>query len=111
MKKTPRAVQALVLPLLVAAAVLTTACSGRLAAPRPDPIGPLRAEFDAADANGDEALDRDEVAAGMPKLLDAFDAIDTDGNGLISPAELGSYLQWQRVLRRRPGEPMDQPRR
>jgi Ca2+-binding EF-hand superfamily protein len=47
----------------------------------------------------------------MPKLVDAFDTIDTDGNGLISPAELGSYLQWQRVLRRRPGESMDLPRR
>jgi Ca2+-binding EF-hand superfamily protein len=102
-------VQALV--ALAAAAILVTACNGRLGTARPDPIGPLRAQFDAADSNGDELLDRDEVAAGMPKLLDAFDTIDTDGNGLISPAELGSYLQWQRVLRRRPGEPMDLPRR
>jgi hypothetical protein len=100
-----------VLLALVVAAILATACSGRIGAGRPDPIGPLRAEFDAADTNGDEALDRDEVAAGMPKLVDAFDTIDTDGNGLISPAELGSYLQWQRVLRRRPGESMDLPRR
>jgi hypothetical protein len=92
---------------LAAFAALAAACGGRLGAPRPDPIAPLRAEFDAADTSGDELLDRDEIAAGLPQLLDAFAAIDTDGNGLISAAELGSYLQWQRVLRQRPGDPVE----
>jgi hypothetical protein len=98
-------------PVVMAAVVLLAACSGRLGAARHDPIAPVRAEFDAADVNGDEALNRDELAAGLPQLLDAFAAIDTDGNGLISVAELGSYLQWQRVLRRRPGDPVETLRR
>ncbi len=99
------------LPALIGVALLASACGGRLGAPRPDPIAPVRTQFDAADTNGDEALDRDEVAAGMPKLLDAFETIDTDGNGLMSAAELGSYLQWQRVLRWRPGAAVDTPLR
>ena len=98
-------------PVLMTVVFLLAACGGRLGAARPDPIAPVRAEFDAADVNGDEALDRDEIAAGLPQLLDAFEAIDTDGSGLVSVAELGSYLQWQRVLRRRPGDPVETLRR
>lgn len=93
--------------MTVVLVVLIAGCSGRLDTARPDPIGSLRGKFDAADRNGDEMLDRDEVAVGMPSLRDVFESIDTDGNGLISAAELGSYLQWQRVLRQPPGEAME----
>ncbi len=78
---------------------LITACSGSFGDARRDPLTPVRAEFDAADSDGNEALDREEAAAGMPKLLDVFTEVDTDGNGEMTAAELRSYLQWQRVLR------------
>ncbi len=39
------------------------------------------------DANGDGRISRDEVA-GHPKLAGAFDTIDTDKDGFLSPEEL-----------------------
>lgn len=84
---------------MLAVVLLLPACGSSYRELRRDPLGPLRAEFDAADADGNESLNRDEVARGMPKLLDVFTQIDTDGNGEMTAAELGSYLQWQRVLR------------
>lgn len=85
--------------LAVLLAALLGACGGGFSDARRDPLTPVRAEFDAADSNGNESLDRGEVAAGMPKLLDVFTEVDTDGNGEMTAAELRSYLQWQRVLR------------
>jgi hypothetical protein len=84
---------------MVVVAALVAACGGRLSDARRDPLTPVRAEFEAADTDGDESLDRDEVAAGMPKLTEVFTEVDTDGNGEMTAAELRSYLQWQRVLR------------
>lgn len=68
--------------------------------PRRDALAPLRDKFDAADTDDDDALSRDETAQGMPDLTSSFDTIDTDHNQLVSAAELRSYLEWQRILRR-----------
>ncbi|MES0874815.1 hypothetical protein [Sinimarinibacterium thermocellulolyticum] len=81
---------------------LALGACGSLPDARRDPLAPLRAAFDAADANDSESLDRDEAAAGMPELAAVFDDVDTDGNGEMTAAELRSYLQWQRVLRHGP---------
>lgn len=91
------------LPLLtLAVATLLCACGTRYGERRPDAFDPVRKDFDAADADRDENLSRDEVAAGMPKLLPVFETIDTDGNQRLSTGELRSWLEWQRVLRAPP---------
>ncbi|MEQ1439130.1 EF-hand domain-containing protein [Fontimonas sp. SYSU GA230001] len=95
----------------LAALVLLAACA---ATPperdaRRDALAPLRDRFDAADRDGDGALDRDELAAGLPEFVADVDAIDTDRNGRISAAELRSYLEWQRILRRKPNDLREQP--
>ncbi|MGB1563897.1 MAG: hypothetical protein ACPHN2_20595 [Sinimarinibacterium flocculans] len=95
---TSRRTRAAALPLALTLP-LVAGCAGGYADARRDALSPVRAEFDAADTDGDEALDREEVAAGMPKLLEVFAEVDTDGNGEMTAAELRSYLQWQRVLR------------
>lgn len=84
---------------LAALLLLLAGCGGPGAADtRRDALAPMRAQFDAADVDGDEALTRREAAHGMPRLLPSFDEIDTDGNARVSAAELRSYLEWQRVL-------------
>ena len=88
-----------ILRAVALSAVLLAACGGGFNDARRDPLTPVRAQFEAADTDGNESLDRDEVAAGMPKLVEVFNEIDTDGNGEMTAAELRSYLQWQRVLR------------
>lgn len=90
------------IPVLAAAAVLCACAGPRYGDPRGDALKSVRAEFDAADADRDENLNRDEVAAGMPRLLPVFESIDTDGNQRVSTGELRSYLEWQRVLRAQP---------
>lgn len=89
--------------LLVVIAPQLTACGS--SGPRPDALTPIRERFEAADKNGDEALSRDEMRDGMPEFLKDFDTIDTDGNGLVSAAEMRSFLLWQRVLRAQPTGP------
>lgn len=46
------------------------------------------ARFARADADGDGALSRDEVQAGMPELAEGFDRLDRNGNGRIERHEL-----------------------
>ena len=89
-------------PAVVLVALLIGACAPtpRHKDPRRDALAPLRDRFDAADADGDGALSRDETARGMPELEASFDTIDTDRNALVSAAEASSYLEWQRILRR-----------
>ncbi|MDP9139406.1 MAG: hypothetical protein M3O62_01265 [Pseudomonadota bacterium] len=86
-----------VLLLLLGAAMLSS-CGKRVGEARPDLLTPLRAEFAAADKDGDDTLTREEAAA-MPELVPVFDAVDTDHNDRVSTGELRSYLEWQRVLR------------
>lgn len=91
------------LPILtLAVAALLCACGARYGERRPDAFDPVRKDFAAADVDGDENLTREEVAAGMPRLLPVFETIDTDGNQRLSTGELRSWLEWQRVLRAPP---------
>jgi len=56
----------------------------------------IRDAFKKADANNDEQLSREEFAT--LNIQDAnFDEVDTDNNGLVSLAELRSYLDWRRI--------------
>jgi hypothetical protein len=84
--------------MVLSGAMLLSACSNRVGEARPDLLTPLRAEFAAADKDGDDTLTREEALA-MPELVPVFDAVDTDKNDRVSTGELRSYLEWQRVLR------------
>lgn len=56
--------------------------------------------FRAADANKDRSLNRDEAAAGLPKVLSRnFEKIDTDKSGGITPEELWAMHQREVVER------------
>ena len=58
------------------------------------------ARFRAADADASRSLNRDEAAAGLPKVLSRnFDKIDTDKSGGITPEELWSMHQREVVER------------
>ena len=51
--------------------------------------------FKAADADGDEWLTPAELDAGFPWLAGKFSEVDTDHNGKVSEAEVGSYIELQ----------------
>lgn len=87
--------------MLVAALVCACAPTPKHKDPRRDALAPMRDRFDAADTDGDGALSREETATGMQDLESRFDSIDTDRNERVSAAELRSYLEWRRILRRR----------
>ena len=55
-------------------------------------IEKLRAKFNAADADHDGLLSRDEAANGMPHVAAHFDEADTDHDGKLSQAEVAAYL-------------------
>jgi hypothetical protein len=72
----------------------------RAAAPVAKPIEeptadkPL-AEFKSADANADGFISREEAKARFPALARAFDRVDTDGDGRVSPQE---FVQAKRAM-------------
>lgn len=51
------------------------------------------AKFKAADKNGDGALTKDEVQAGMPRLAKNFDKIDANHDGKITEDEIRAYMK------------------
>ncbi|PWK87785.1 EF-hand domain-containing protein [Fulvimonas soli] len=63
----------------------------------------LKERFDAADANHDGQLSRDEAAQGMPRLAGQFDAIDANHDGQLSRDELAAYLRERRAARQSGG--------
>jgi Ca2+-binding EF-hand superfamily protein len=72
-----------------------------LAAQRRKPPGRALERFVAkADRDGDGALDRAEIRAGLPRLSGKFDRIDRDRNGRLSRDELESWLALRRSARR-----------
>jgi hypothetical protein len=75
------------------------ACAGPSRRAEKSPMQ-LRIEkmFNAADADRDEWLTPDELAAGFPWLDGKFADIDTDHNGKVSLAELTSYIELSRML-------------
>ncbi|MGH8617247.1 MAG: hypothetical protein ACREUW_06110 [Burkholderiales bacterium] len=91
----------------VLAALLAAACSGMPSGPpRADmgmvPVerGPredMRARFDrefkAADKDGDGALTKTEMEAGMPIVAADFAKMDTNGDGKVTREEMQRFLQ------------------
>ena len=77
----------------LAALVLAVGCSRTaLQAPRFDPVAAARAAMAEFDANHDGALDAEEIAK-CPSLLAAKAAIDKDGDGRLTEAELVARLK------------------
>jgi len=56
-------------------------------------------KFDAADADHDGFLTRDEASRNMPRIAKDFDAIDTDHDGKLSPQEIAHYFAAKRKTR------------
>ncbi len=52
----------------------------------------LQKRFEAADANKDGKLTREEAQAKMPKVYKNFDAIDASHAGAISLADIETFL-------------------
>ncbi len=59
----------------------------------------LREKFDAADANHDGFLSRDEAAKGMPRVAKHFDEIDADHDGKVSMQEIAQFISAKRKAR------------
>ena len=59
----------------------------------------IREKFDAADADHDGFLSRDEAAKGMPRVMKHFDEIDANHDGKLSMQELAQYLRSKRAAR------------
>lgn len=57
-------------------------------APRQSIEARMKARFDAADADHDGYLSRDEVQKSLPHLASQFDAIDANKDGKLSPDEV-----------------------
>lgn len=68
--------------------------------------------FRAADKDQSRSLDRQEAAAGLPKVLARhFDDIDTDHSGAITPEELWAMHQREVVERQKRREARTGPPR
>ena len=52
----------------------------------------LESRFAAADANHDGKLDKAEAQAGMPRLAEHFDEIDTDHAGAVTLRQVERWL-------------------
>lgn len=94
------------LPLALAAAL---ACMAAMAQPPADTpenrarmTQQIAEHFKAADKDGDGALTRAEVEAGMPRLAPRFDAIDTAKAGKITLEQIYSLIQKRMPERREP---------
>jgi len=71
----------------------------------------FEARFKAADKNGDGALTRDEVKAGLPRLASHFDELDANHDGKLTMDEIKAGMEkmhqerMQRMPRGGPGAP------
>jgi Ca2+-binding EF-hand superfamily protein len=55
----------------------------------------LQKRFTAADTNADGRLSRDEAKAGMPRIYNNFDAIDTEKTGSVSLEQIAAFAEKQ----------------
>lgn len=60
------------------------------ASPARNSTAPAPRSFEELDANGDGAISKDEAAVD-PALTQAFDTLDKDADGKLSPAEYAAY--------------------
>lgn len=98
--------------LLVAlgAAVVSTTAAADDAAPAPGGAQrraqmqqareAFKARFEAADANHDGRLSKDEAQRKMPKVYAHFDEIDSAHQGSVSPRDIAQWMKTQRQARR-----------
>lgn len=70
---------------------------------RPRMAAKLEQRFQAADANHDGKLTREEAEAKMPMVAKNFDAIDTEKAGAISLDAIKQYMQSTDAARKRGG--------
>lgn len=88
----------LTLAALYVALVAPTVCAQTtIEALPPDSTSPIRdstapapMSFEEMDANGDGAISKDEAAVD-PALTQAFETLDKDADGKLSPAEYAAY--------------------
>lgn len=53
----------------------------------------LESRFNAADANHDGRLTRDEAKGKMPRVAQSFDAIDAQKNGYVTLDDIKAFLK------------------
>lgn len=81
------------LPYVLLIATTLAACSSHPSDPRGESIS---AVFKQVDADGDERLTPQEFAQ-LPLQGVKFEDVDSDNNGVVTIAELRSYLEWRRI--------------
>ncbi|WP_368564369.1 hypothetical protein [Pseudoxanthomonas sp. UTMC 1351] len=69
---------------------MTEAVPPESMSPARDSTAPAPTRFEELDANGDNAISKDEAAVD-PALAQAFDTLDKDADGKLSPAEYAAY--------------------
>ena len=93
------------LPLLLTAAALMLSAQAGFAQDRGARAEKAKAElekrFNAADANHDGKLSKDEAKAGMPKVYEKFDEIDTGKTGFITLDQVKSEIGKMAAERRK----------
>jgi hypothetical protein len=60
----------------------------------------MRERFDAADQDGDRALNRDEAGRVAPRLQENFDNVDTNKDGKATPDEIRAFRRERAKMRR-----------
>jgi hypothetical protein len=87
------------LPVVMAVALVPLATMAQPPADTPENRAQMAQQmaerFKAADKDGDGALSRAEAEAGMPRLAQRFDAIDTAKTGKITQEQIRSFMQKQ----------------
>lgn len=80
--------------LLGSAAAYTQAAHGDATAPPKRYLSKFDSQFNAADKDGDGALTREEAAnAGMGRIVDNFDRIDTNHDGKVTRDEIRAMIR------------------
>ena len=98
------------LAIALAASALSTTALATDAASAPSRAGrreqmkqareAFKERFDAADANHDGLLTKEEAQGKMPKVYEHFDEIDTEHKGAVSERDIAKWMKAQRGNRR-----------
>jgi hypothetical protein len=94
---------------LVATLVCAVAVSAAAQTPAPDAAGRMHdirakitARFDAADANHDGKLTREEAEGKMPMVARSFEQIDKAHRGYVTQEDIQAFMR-ERIAQRRAG--------